>query len=85
MVSAEIYTNNAITNIYIVLDYAQQQHLMAASNSSNNGLTSLSHSLITLHLEGQLINHHINHINSDILGKLRVQNDSRRGKRVIIL
>lgn len=72
MVSTGIYTNNAIKNIYIALDYVQQLHLMAVSNSSNNGLLSL-------------INHHLSDINSDILGKFLVQNDSRRGKKVIIL
>ena len=80
MVSAGIYTNGSITNIYIILDSIQQKHLMAASNGSRNGLISLSDSLVTLHLEGQLINHHLKHINPDILGKLRLQNDSRRGK-----
>lgn len=78
MVSAGIYINNAIIDTFrTVLDSLQQQHLVATT-----AVVDWSHSPISHYFafEGQLIKYHLNYISPGVLGKLKVENASRRGK-----
>lgn len=78
MVSAGIYINKAIVDIFrTVLDRLQQQQLVAAT-----AVVDWSHSPISHYFafEGQLIKYHWNYVSPGVLGKLKVENASRRGK-----